>query len=91
MNKQALIKLAQVRLAINHVLRQRMEKKADILSDLQRPVPEPQYYNPFTGKKEYNPVQYRDNTQRLSVPKTPLKTISTKFVRGLQLAKSSSL
>lgn len=28
MNKQALVKLAQVRLAINHVLRQRMEKSA---------------------------------------------------------------
>ena len=29
MNKQALIKLAQVRLAINHVLRQRMVKRAE--------------------------------------------------------------
>lgn len=70
MNKQALIKLAQVRLAINYVLRQRMEKQAEgdgwfsriWNSKPEKPKPEkstpdlPRGYRPIDVAHGYRPI-----------------------------------
>lgn len=92
MNKQALIKLAQVRLAINYVLRNRLIKKAETVDfNLNSKVPTPQTSLGNTGISQVNvPDTFRhpggnlgDPYPQSEISNVPYHTSATMYTRFL--------
>lgn len=63
-NKQVLVKLAQIKLAMRHVIRQRMTKKATIPSMAVDSILLNQYLNAMKDLEPSKAVQYKPTTPR---------------------------